>query len=205
MSAFGQKQLYDAIQDGKSNMRFHQGNNYLKIPFGTKLIATLLMALSMQSAYAGEKDKNDDPYAKEVVDFINRLYSCPIHVAVGVAGGVIEKSQTSHLALENGALVIQEHIINADAVNVIGGRVINGTRIIDNTVRLNLLDLRRVLYVMRNDAVIECSQPACIRGNTSEGSQIKPIESNSWDMNFCNADKAQRAASAMKHLIEISK
>src|SRR5271163_2247028 len=186
-------------------MRFHQGDNQVKKSHRTQIIAVLFVTLHMGSAYAGEKEKRDNPYAKEVVYFLNRLYSCPVYVEVGVAGGVIEKSQTSHLTLEKGDLVIQEHIIDEDAVNVIGGRVINDTRIIDNTVRLYLSDLSKVLYVMGNDVVIECSQSACIHGSAKEYSNMKPIESNSWHMNFCEADKAQRASSAMKHLIEISK
>jgi len=171
----------------------------------TQIAAILLAALHMGSAYAGEKEKHGNPYAKEVVDYINRLYSCPVYAEVRVAGGVIEKSQISNLTLENGDLVIREHIIDEDAVNVIGGRVINDTRIIDNTVRLYISDLSKVLYVMGNDVVIECRQSACIHGSAKEYSNMKPIESNSWHMNFCEADKAQRASSAMKHLIEISK
>ena len=187
----------------------------------TALSLATLIVLASPSAWAEKKSKaaaDDGPSEQETVEFINGLLACEVvrekKEDFGFREAIFDDYQTSSVKVDGKELFLTERTEEWILANQ-DGKIYEINRHLDriNETPVDLSKLDLDVTPLETNVKLNCnpSAGACfnykIKKFSQDGSTIKNEEEKStthyW-LNFCDADKAQRAARAMKHLIEIS-
>jgi len=186
--------------------------------FAMKLALMALAGMMVASpAWAEKKGKaSSGPSEQETVEFINGLLACEVKT-VGERGErgsneyyvLFSAYQNSIVKANKGILLLSEKVDREVTVKAIHGKISDEPRHPDytNDVSVNLKELDVDVALEGKNVEFKCNPNAgaCIQVEAKDTqNKVEQKRYSSWKLKLCDETNAQRAAKALKHLIEIS-